>query len=305
MNNQLPRHAISFVIFSALAMANLFVLHARADDKLAPAELIAKHLESIGSAEARAHVRGTRIKGSCTITVKQGGTGQAEGLAMMASQGSQNLINMTFEPDTTPTWMRFDGNKVSVSQFRPGRRTQLEQFFASYDVVIREGLMGGTLSASWPLLNLQSKNPKLEYAGLKKINGKALHALRYSPRKGSDLQIVLFFDPETFRHVRTGYSQTIAASEQRRIGGGGPGLPPEQRQQATGARLEAYEEFSDFKLEDGLTLPHTYKFELSIQSEVKPALIDWVFNLTDYNFNAPLEASEFSSGKDTAKEKSN
>ena len=85
----------------------------------------------------------------------------------------------------------------------------------------------------------------------------------------------------------------IYASEQRRITGGGAALPPEQRQQATPARIEAYEEFADFKQEAGLTLPHTYKFHLSVQSEVRPAVVDWVFNLTDFAFNAPPDRSEF------------
>jgi hypothetical protein len=49
------------------------------------------------------------------------------------------------------------------------------------------------------------------------------------------------------------------------------------------------EEFSDFKNESGPNLPHTYKFELSIQSETRPALVDRVFGLTKFTFNEPLE----------------
>ena len=55
--------------------------------------------------------------------------------------------------------------------------------------------------------------------------------------------------------------------------------------------INAFEEFSDFKVEGGLNLPHTYKFELSIQSEVRPALVDWTFTLNDFTFNEPLEFS--------------
>jgi len=57
-------------------------------------------------------------------------------------------------------------------------------------------------------------------------------------------------------------------------------------------RIEAYEEFTDFKVEGGLNLPHTYKFHLSIQSEVRPALVDWVFNLTDFAFNVPFDQAQ-------------
>ena len=265
-----------------------------ADDKIAPADLVAKHLDSIGSAEARARSRGTLIKGSAEVTVKLCGEGQVDGEVALGSQGPMNAINLKFNTPAYPfESLVFDGKKFSASQFKPGSRTCLAQFFLTNDALFKEGLFGGTLSESWPLLNLADKNPKLEYAGLKKVGDRQLHALKYTPRKGSDLKITLFFEPETFRHVRTEYSRTIYASEQRRISGGGPALPPEQRQQASAARIDAYEEFADFKPEAGLNLPHTYTFHLSIQSEVRPAMVDWVLNLTTFAFNAPLNPAEF------------
>lgn len=292
MMESAPKRIATLLCLLMLAGIGILPSEAKPDNKITPAELVSKHVESIGSAEARARVSGTRIKGTCLLTIRQGGSGQVSGKTLMASQGNQNLINITFEGADSSAWVKFDGQKATVSQFRPGSRTSLENFFASYDVIVKEGLIGGTLSESWPLLNLQQKNPKLEYAGVKKVGGKELHTIRYTPHKGSDLKIILFFETDTFRHVRTEYSQTIYASEQRRIGGGGPGLPGAQTQQASSTRINAYEEFSDFKSEGDLNLPHTYKFELTIQSEVKPALVDWVFNLTDFKFNAPLDAKE-------------
>lgn len=269
-------------------------IQAKADTKLTPAEVVAKHLESIGSSEARARVHGTKIKGDATITVKLCGEGQVAGQVVMASQGPVNLISMKFDTPGYPfEVLRFDGKNFGASQFKPGSRTCLAQFFIANDVIFKEGLAGGTLSESWPLLNLQERSPKLEYAGLKKIGGKELHALKYSPRKGgSDLKIVLFFETDTFRHVRTEYTRVIYATEQRRIPGGGGNVPPATNQQASSARFEAYEEFSDFKEEAGLNLPHTYNFHLSIQSEVRPALVDWAFNLTGFAFDAPLDPTE-------------
>jgi hypothetical protein len=202
---------------------------------------------------------------------------------------------MTFDSADYPyESLKFDGKKFTASQFRPGYRTSLAQFFLTHDVLFKEGLVGGTLSASWSLLELQQRNPKLEYAGIKKIAARELHTLKYAPRKGSDLKITLFFDSETFQHVRTEYEETIYATDQQRIGGGGGRMPSASSPRSSNARISAFEEFSDFKPEGGLNLPHTYKFNLAIQSEVRPALIDWLFNLTDFTFNPPLDAGEFS-----------
>lgn len=271
-----------------MAVVGMSVLQAKPDNKLAPAEVVAKHLESIGSAEARARVNGIMIKGTCVVTIRLGGKGQVDGQAIMASQGSLNLINMTFDSPAYPgDSLKFDGKKFTASQFKPGARTAFGAFFVQYDIIFKEGLIGGVLSTAWPLLDLKQKNPKLEYAGLKTIGGKQLHALKYTPRKGSDLKIALFFDSETFQHVRTEYEQTIYTSDQQRIGTG-------STQRSSNARISVVEEFSDFKPESGLNLPHTYKFELSVESETRPALVDWVFNLTSFKFNEPMDAKEFS-----------
>lgn len=281
---RITEHAMKLLGVFALVGMSMCVLPGKADQKLAPAELIAKHLEAIGPAEARARVQGMRIKGACLLTVRQGGTGQVDGEAVMASQGNLNLINMTFNsPDYPYESLKYDGKTFIASQFKPGLRTSLAQFFLTNDVLFKEGIVGGILSASWPLLNLQDKNPKLEYAGLKKVSGKQMHALKYVPRKGSDLKITLFFDAETFQHLRSEYERTIYTTDQQRIGPAG-GLPAASGPRSSNARINAFEEFSDFRSEGVLNLPHTYKFELSIQSEVRPALVQWTFNLTDFNF---------------------
>lgn len=301
MNKPRLNRVTSLLLSFVLTGLNVWVLQARPDNKLAPAEVVAKHLESIGPAETRARVHGVRIKGTCELIGKLGGTGQSVGQVLMASQGTQNLISMTFDSGEPTTGLAFDGSKATVTQFRPGRHTPLEQFFAEYEVIVKEGLVGGTLAHSWPLLNLQEKNPKLEYAGKKKIDGKELHAIRYTPHKGTELKITLFFDMETFRHVRTEYEQTIYSTEQKRIAGGGGSMPSISNERGTAQRLNAFEEFSDFKPEGGLNLPHTYRFELSVQSQTRPILIDWTFSLNDFNFNGPFDAAEFTVSNSSSK----
>jgi len=295
MNRYILIRSATPVVFLVLAVASIGTRPAKSDNKLAPADLVAKHVESIGPAEARAHATAARINGTCELTVKAGGLGQSTGKVVMASQGNQNVVNMSFEGEQS-TAFAFDGSKTTVTQFRPGRHTPLEHFFAEHQEIVKEGLVGGVLSKSWPLLDLQQKNPKLEYGGLKKVDGKDVHVLRYSPRKGSELKITLYFEADTFRHLRTEYEQTVYSSEQKRIAGGGGALPSAGNQREATQNLRAFEEFSDFKPEGGLILPHTYKFELSVTSQTRPILVEWVFNMTEFNFNLPIDAAQFSVG---------
>jgi len=291
MNYLVMRFAVLVAICFLLLAASIGVVHSSADNKLTAADVIAKHLDSIGPADARARIQGTQIKGTFVLSAKQGGAGETQGQVSMASQGHQNGINLMFDEGNMA--FGFDGSKTTVTQFRPGRHTPIEQFFAEYDFLITEGLFGGTLSQGWALLGSQEKNAKLEYAGLKKIDGIQLHAIKYTLRKNSDVKITLFFDAETFRHVRTEYDRTIYATDQQRIPGAPGRLPSATNERQATQRLTARETFADFKPEGGLNLPHDYRFELSVQSQTRPMLVDWTFNLTEFKFNVPLDAKLF------------
>jgi outer membrane lipoprotein-sorting protein len=275
-----------------IAGAGVYSLQAKPDNTLTPAEIVAKHLDSIGSAETRAGVQSIVARGSSRVILRLGGEGQATGQVVIASQGHMNLINMAFDSADYPSErIAFDGKNMYSSQIRPAVPTRLAQFLLREDGIFREGLIGGTLSAAWPLLNISDRNPKLEYAGLKKIGDSQCHMLRYIPRKGSDLKITLFFDAETFQHVRTEYEKTYAASMPRRMA---PRVgATEQNGMATDSHLKIVEEFSDFKLEGKLTLPHSYKLELSFQTETRPLLADWELSLDRFGFNQSIGPDQF------------
>ena len=53
------------------------------------------------------------------------------------------------------------------------------------------------------------------------------------------------------------------------------------------------EDFSDFKEEGGLTLPHTYKFQLNVQSQTNPIVLDWAFSLVQFAYNQSMGVREF------------
>ena|ERR1017187_8658426 len=91
-------------------------------------------------------------------------------------------------------------------------RSAFGNFVFVQDAVIREGLLGGVLSTAWPLLNLDERKAKVSFDGLKKIDGQELYELRYRPHKNTDLEIHLYFDPQTYRHVETTYSYSVTQS---------------------------------------------------------------------------------------------
>lgn len=145
--------------------------------------------------------------------------------------------------------------------------------------------MAGTLSSAWPLLDLQNHHAQLEYVGTKKIDDRVLHELRYSPRGNSDLKISLFFDQETFRHVRTEYQRVIPAPM---------GKVEYSNVQEREGRYKMVEEFSLFKPEGGLNLPHIYTIKLSVDTVNGTFLAEWTIKLTQFEFNQKIDQGAFS-----------
>jgi len=130
----------------------------------------------------------------------------------------------------------------------------LGEFVYSQDQMVRDGLMGGTLTTAWALLNLDANKPKLSYNGQKKINGGEAYEIGYHSKKKDDLTIHLYFDKDTYRHVMTTYSMTLASG--LALNAIGTDITQSSRQKETRYTLE--EDFSDFQTVEGLTLPSKY-----------------------------------------------
>lgn len=254
-------------------------------EKITVDQLIAKHIESIASAEVRATMKSVTIVGTSKATFFGRGGGVAEGIAVLASEGDKYLIAMKFNnPDYPFEKMGFDGNNFSVGFVKPGIRTNLGEFLRTNESTFKRGIMSGVLSNSWELLNFDGTDAKLKYAGTKKIDGVTLHKLEYNPRKGSDMNISLFFDSDTFRHIRTEYTRVISARQ-------GASVDASAGQSET--RYKMVEEFSDFKEENKLTLPHTYKLYQEVLTGNGTTSREWLMNLQQFYFNKPIDAKDF------------
>lgn len=291
--------AVFFIfIISSVAMAA-----PSPPDKMKPEELVAKHLAAIGSAEALTAAKSRVIVGEAKVINRSRAVREIAGVAQLASEGDKVVLAMIFNTSGYAYEKAgYDGQKMTVALMETtGQRSALDDFLMSQEAIFKQGLVGGVLSSAWPLLNLESKNPKLSYAGTKKMEGREVHELKYRPNKGGgDMQISLFFDGETFHHVRTEYQYTISARM-----GARPSTAPvgSMSTPVTGGsstnsgsqtmnRYKLVEVFSDFKKEGELTLPHTYKIHLSIDAQ-SSLLIDWIMDFKQFTFNQPLDAAAF------------
>ncbi len=229
---------------------------AHAQTALTPEALVAQHLEALGDPEARAAAKSRGVDGKATFLIALGGIGHNDGVAKMASDAGKFRLSLRFGGERYPGEdIISDGKRVSVATIAPGKRSQLGFFLYTRSEVLKEGLFGGALSTAWPLLDLAAHHPRVRYLGLKNIEGRELHDLRYEPHKGEgDLQIDLYFEPETYRHVRTTYVFTMPPDMASNADASGRAFSGESK---------LVETFSEFHTVNGLTLPAQWNLELS------------------------------------------
>lgn len=273
---------LAILLMLAATPATLIVA---AQEKLTAEQIVAKHLESIGSEKARQNAKSRIVFGTCTATFRGRRNGTLSGQAVLASENTRNLIGMSFEsPDYPHEKMGYDGQRFRAGFVTPGTRTPLGSFLLNNEGVFKEGLVGGTLSSAWSLLNTAEKNAKIEYAGTEKINNLPAHKIRYTPRRGADLQVTLYFDADNFRHVRSLYERVVSPGLS-----GGVNASAGRRE----TRFRMVENFSEFKKEGGLTLPHKYELELFIDATNGTIIYNYLIGLQQFTFNQDIGAEFF------------
>jgi hypothetical protein len=254
-------------------------------DKMTAEEVVAKHLAAVGTPEARAARKSIVAVGKVVSTLKVGGAGTLDGSVVMASTGNHNLIGIDYGmPEYSSESMAFNGNDLTWGERKPGFYAQIVQFMKRAEMPMRDGLMGGALSTAWPLFDATGGKFKLKYNGMKKVDGRDCHVLRYEGKNNGGLVTSLYFDAETFRHVRTEYER-----RQSQIGPAAAGVTQDQQDSIT----KLTENYADFSVENGLTLPHTYSMEYSLSSNNKGYIQDWTITLGSFVFNKQIADAEF------------
>ena len=150
--------------------------------KLKPEELVAKHLDSIGPADKRQAVTKRMTVGPAQVSFRVGGSGTLNGAGNILSDGNLLRLGFAFKAlDYSGEQVAFDGKKVTAGQISPGVYPPFSRFIYENDLLIKEGLLFGSLSTGWALLDVAGRKPKMESNGLKKIDGRQLHEISTSP----------------------------------------------------------------------------------------------------------------------------
>jgi hypothetical protein len=224
-----------------------------AEDKFEAADFIKQHLNSIGPEQAREAVKNRGAGGTVIFQLVTGGTEHQEGKEVLVSEGDK-LVSFFDLPNHHYPGERFvsNGKKVYVAETSASVHSALGEFVMVHNEILTEGLWGGTLSTAWALAHLDERHAKLEDRGLKKVDGRDLRRVDYVPKKPTDLQIELYFEPDTFRHVMTVYSTETSPAMSR-------GRSDNLRSGETHYRLE--ERFADFRTVDNLSLPSRWTIQ--------------------------------------------
>lgn len=254
---------------------------------VSPGDIIAHHLASLGTPQARNGLKSLVIQGTLNFRILVGGGGGVTGSGGRVSEEHQSSFVMRFGTgDWRGEQFTYDGQRTSFAAATSShRRSAFAQFVSSQDFIIKEGLLGGELSTGWALQNLDQNRPKLISLGAKKVDGRNLLAVQYLSKNSSDMEVTLYFDPDTYRHVKTVYSVSLSAN----MGGE---VTMSGRQQNIRYTIE--ERFGDFETVDGITIPRHYdlRYTQELQSGNTRAY-DWEMTADQVRANIPLDPANF------------
>ena len=287
-----------------VALATAFPLTHTYAQKITVDEIVAKHLESIGTSADRSQVRNLMIRGDIKMAYHGYNPYKTEGKVILASEASKVLFRMAVKarqvfnlPNATENdSVVFDGTNIQVGppvppQVRPGAiriRSDFEDFIDQVHVMVKDGILGGALFTGWNLVDRGPGRGKLEYDGIENVDGKKYYVLKFDPKDGATVKIKLYFDAETFQHTRTEYHLTLHGALGTLGTARGQGVSPESLHNF----MKFTEEFSDFRKEGQLTLPHKYTIYVKA-----PVLYDretdYTVELKEFFFNVPFDPASF------------
>ncbi len=244
-------------------------------------DLLEKHLGFLTDGKAPSSVNNRLLLGTCSFRVLIGRSASLSGPVNFLSQGNKVRLLVRFnDSGYRGENIIHDGKSVRVDQISPGARSQLGDFFYRFEEVVREGLVGGVLSTAWPLLDLKRRQAKLEYEGLKKIEGQELHGVTYHAKRPGEARVHLYFDPESYGHMLTIYRVMVSRSGSVAI-------------RTTRDRFTLEERFGDFRALDGWALPSQWSLKLTLQTDRGNSVSEWSMAIDNASHNQQMNPQYF------------
>ena len=258
------------------------------DAKLEPQQLVERHLQALGGKEIISAKSSLVLKGTVRFRTLSGGTGRADlsGESQVVSTGHKINIIMNFGTGSySGEQFVSDGKSAITAYSSPGIRSGLADFLFTQKFIMSEGVFGGALTTAWPLFDLPGRKPKLNVKGLEKVGDRELWELEYRPpRGGGDVQVRLYFDPETFNHVLTTYDLRHTAQL---------GARPEDSARQRSTRYKIEERFEEFKTIEGLNLPTKWTIQFAQQGTSRGELQEWAVEFQQAASNQEIPEALF------------
>jgi hypothetical protein len=141
------------------------------------------------------------------------------------------------------------------------------------------------------LLNPDGIECKLKYKKVK-VEGRELHRLEWPIYILRNIKIKMYFEPETFRHVRTDYVVRIQEdiSVTRAFDIMDKYIVPE-------SIYTLIERFDDYRKVSGMMLPHKYSIEYTLEGQGHSFVGHWTLNARKWLFNRTFDEMLFEAQK--------
>lgn len=304
-----PIYRISLIAVSLCLFVGLPVAAHGKDKKLKADELIALHLESIGTAEARQKLESRTYTGQGVWRVVVGAAGRLPGKVSLVSANGK--ISLDFDTGPNPSFygehFAFDGKNPHVKRSFQGGYSNFGNFMRTHSQIMSEGLFGGTINLNWALQDIASRKAKVKYRGLKKIEGRKLHRLDYqTKRRMGNFKVELYFDPETYHHVQTDYryhipsgiGQSAARTADRgRLGPDREKSGPDQSAGMQDTKIHLTEIFENPQPVDGISLPARWTLRIDTNNPSRggqaSSVLEMELSFQQVVHNLPIDEQVF------------
>jgi hypothetical protein len=277
-----------FFVILALTLHTSSILLFAADSALTVDQIIARHLDAVGTAAGRGAVKDRVVQGNAVYTILVGGGGSVSGTEGFVSEGNKLRLLIRFSAgDYKGENVAYNGTSSAVGFSNANQsRSPFSQLLVSQNIIVRDGLLGGVLSTAWPLLRSDSSKLNLVFDGSSKVDKRPAYRLRYQPGNSQDIQIMLYFDQETFRHLKSEYVAFVGTGMSSRGITMSSSLQPE--------RTTLEEDFSDFQTFDGLNLPTTWKIHFTRERQSGSTTVsEWELKSNKIMHNVGLDPRNF------------